>query len=61
MGLGTPLALVQDRRCQTLGAVQNTVEEVPRRVYWGGTVGCSTVQPGGNGKAWAPWSSLLVD
>lgn len=38
MGLGTPLALVQDRRCQTLGAVQNTVEEVPRRVYWGGTV-----------------------
>lgn len=38
MGLGTPLVLDQDRRCQTLGAVQNTVEEVPRRACCGDTV-----------------------
>lgn len=37
MGQGTPLALDQDRRCQTLEAVQNTAEEVPRRVYCGDT------------------------
>lgn len=61
MGLGTPLVLDQDRRCQTLGAVQNTAEEVPRRAYCGDTVGCSTVQPVGKGKALVPWSSLLVD
>lgn len=33
MGQGTPLALAQDRRCQTLEAVQNTAEEDPRRAY----------------------------
>lgn len=37
MGRGTPLALDQDRRCQILGAEQNTAEEVPRRVYCGDT------------------------
>lgn len=37
MGQGTPLALDQDRRCQTLEAVLNTAEEVPRRVYCGDT------------------------
>ena len=37
MGQGTPLALDQDRRCQTLEAVQNTAEEVPRRAYYGDT------------------------
>ncbi len=37
MGQGTPLALDQDRRCQTLEAAQNTAEEVPRRAYCGDT------------------------
>lgn len=37
MGPGTPLALDQDRRCQTLEAVQNTAEEVPRKAYCGDT------------------------
>lgn len=32
-GLGTPPALDQDRRFQTLEAEQNTAEEVPRRAY----------------------------
>lgn len=38
MEQGTPLALDQDRRCQTLEAVQNTAEEVPRKAYCGDTV-----------------------
>lgn len=38
MELHTPLALDQGRRCQTLEAVQNTAEEVPRcKVYCGDT------------------------
>lgn len=57
MGQGTPLALDQDKMCQTLGAEQSTAEEVPRRVYCDGTVGCSTVQLVGKGTAWVPWSS----
>lgn len=39
MGKGTPLALDRDRRCQSLGAGQNTVEEAPRKVYCGDTAG----------------------
>lgn len=38
MGLDTPLALDQDRRCQILEAVQNTAEEDPHRAYCGDTV-----------------------
>lgn len=34
MGQRIPLALDQDRRCQTPGAAQNTAEEVPRREYY---------------------------
>lgn len=37
MGLDTPLAPDQDRRCRTLEAVQNTAEEGPRRGCCGGT------------------------
>lgn len=37
MGQGTPQALGQDRRCQTLEAAQNTAEEPPRRAYCGDT------------------------
>lgn len=37
MGLDTPLALDQDRRCRTPEAVQNTAEEGPRRGYCGDT------------------------
>lgn len=37
MELHTPLALDQGRRCQTLEAAQNTVEEVPHTVYCGDT------------------------
>ena len=37
MGQGSPPALAQDRRCQTLGAVQNTAEEVPHKVCCGDT------------------------
>lgn len=37
MELHTPLALDQGRRCQTLEAVQNTVEEVPHTAYCGDT------------------------
>lgn len=57
MGQGIPLARDQDRRCQTRGAVQSTAEEDPHRVYCGDTVGYSTEQPVGKGKAWVPWSS----
>lgn len=34
MGQRIPLALDQDRRCQTPGAAQNTAEEVLRREYY---------------------------
>ena len=37
MGQGTPLAQDQYRRFQTLGAEQNTAEEVPHRVDCGDT------------------------
>lgn len=37
MELHTPLALDQGRRCQTLEAVQNTVEEDPHKMYCGDT------------------------
>lgn len=37
MGLDTPLALDQDRRCRTLEAEQNTAEEGPHRVHCGDT------------------------
>lgn len=37
MGLDTPLALDQDRRCRSLEAEQNTAEEGPHKVYCGDT------------------------
>lgn len=45
MELHTPLDLDQGRRCQTLEAVQNTVEEAPRKVYCGDTASdCANIK-----------------